>query len=131
LRFTMLAASNGDNAKEASQSNLERAVTTGAGFAGKFCLYLPARFACLMKQRRHAVLNEKEQPMIVKGIANFLLPSTLVLGLVILFTGCESKGPAEQAGQQIDKGIQNAKDAVNPPGPLEKAGRAVDNATKQ
>jgi hypothetical protein len=44
-------------------------------------------------------------------------------------SGCESKGPAEQAGAQIDKGVQNAKDAINPPGPIEKAGRAVDKAT--
>ncbi len=44
--------------------------------------------------------------------------------------GCESKGPAEQAGKSIDKGVQDVKDAVNPPGPGEKAGRAVDKALK-
>jgi len=44
--------------------------------------------------------------------------------------GCESKGPAERAGESIDKGVQNAKDAINPPGPVEKAGRAVDRAVK-
>jgi hypothetical protein len=48
----------------------------------------------------------------------------------VAFAGCESKGPAEKAGESIDKGIQNAKDAVNPPGAGEKAGRAVDNALK-
>ncbi len=46
------------------------------------------------------------------------------------FAGCESKGPAEQAGKSIDKGVQDVKDAVNPPGPAEKAGRAVDGALK-
>ncbi len=45
--------------------------------------------------------------------------------------GCESKGPAEKAGQSIDKGVQDVKDTVNPPGPAEKTGRAVDGALKQ
>ena len=44
--------------------------------------------------------------------------------------GCESKGPAEQAGASFDKGVQNAKDAINPPGPAEKAGRALDSTVK-
>ena len=56
--------------------------------------------------------------------------SALAFGTVVLFAGCESKGPAERAGENIDKGIQNAKDAVNPPGPVEQAGRAVDRAVK-
>jgi hypothetical protein len=45
--------------------------------------------------------------------------------------GCESKGPAEKAGQSIDKGVKDVKDTVNPPGAAEKAGRAVDGALKQ
>ncbi|HKI20112.1 MAG TPA: hypothetical protein VKA15_19640 [Isosphaeraceae bacterium] len=49
---------------------------------------------------------------------------------LVTAVGCESKGPAERAGANIDKGIQNAKDAINPPGPTEKAGRAIDNAVK-
>jgi predicted small lipoprotein YifL len=56
--------------------------------------------------------------------------AALLLGAFVSFAGCESKGPAETAGQSIDKGIQNAKDAVNPPGPGEKAGREVDKALK-
>jgi hypothetical protein len=44
--------------------------------------------------------------------------------------GCESKGPAERAGSSIDKGVQNAKDAINPPGTAEKAGRALDSTVK-
>ena len=54
--------------------------------------------------------------------------AALLLGAVLTCTGCEPKGPAQQAGESIDKGIQNAKDAINPPGPLEKAGRGVDKA---
>jgi len=58
------------------------------------------------------------------------LLATLLLGVVAGFTGCETKGPAQQAGENIDKGVQSAKDAINPPGPLEKAGRGVDKALK-
>jgi len=40
--------------------------------------------------------------------------------------GCEEKGPAERAGEKVDRGVQKAKDAVDPAGPAEKAGRSVD-----
>ena len=63
--------------------------------------------------------------------AKFLPVGALLLGSIVSMGGCESKGPAEQAGAQIDKGIQNAKDAINPPGPLEKAGRAIDKASEK
>jgi hypothetical protein len=56
--------------------------------------------------------------------------NALLLGASLALVGCESKGPAEKAGESIDKGIQNAKDAVNPPGPGEKAGRDLDKALK-
>ncbi len=56
--------------------------------------------------------------------------SALLLAAAVAFgAGCESKGPAERAGESLDRGVQNAKDAVNPPGVGERAGRAVDNAT--
>jgi hypothetical protein len=55
----------------------------------------------------------------------------LMLGALAACAGCESKGPAEKAGESIDKGIQNTKDAVNPPGPGEKAGRTLDKATER
>jgi hypothetical protein len=55
-------------------------------------------------------------------------PTALLLFAVVGLAGCESKGPAQQAGENIDKGVQNAKDAINPPGPVEKAGRGVDKA---
>ena len=42
--------------------------------------------------------------------------------------GCESEGPAENAGKKIDEGVQKVKDTVNPPGPAEKVGREVDKA---
>ena len=56
--------------------------------------------------------------------------AALLFGSLVSFVGCESKGPAEKAGASIDKGIQNAKDAVIPPGPAEQAGRNLDKAIK-
>ena len=58
------------------------------------------------------------------------LASTLLLGATTFFTGCESqKGPAQKAGENFDKTVEKATDAVNPPGPVEKVGRDVDKAT--
>jgi hypothetical protein len=58
------------------------------------------------------------------------LAALLLVGAFTTFAGCESKGPAEKAGESIDKGVQDVKDAVNPPGPGEKVGRDVDKALK-
>ena len=59
------------------------------------------------------------------ALTALLLP---LLGAVIAFAGCEAKGPAQRAGESIDRGVQNAKDAINPPGPAEKAVRGLDKA---
>jgi len=56
--------------------------------------------------------------------------SALAFGALVSVAGCESEGPAEKAGKSVDKGIQNVKDAVNPPGPAEQAGRNLDKAIK-
>jgi hypothetical protein len=69
--------------------------------------------------------------MTLKRLGQFSPVGALLLGAFISFAGCESKGPAEQAGAQIDKGVQDAKDAVNPPGPMEKAGRALDKGVEK
>ncbi|SIO64914.1 hypothetical protein SAMN05444166_7481 [Singulisphaera sp. GP187] len=53
---------------------------------------------------------------------------SLFLGAVVLLAGCESKGPAEKAGENLDKSVQEAKDAVHPPSVAEKAGHAIENA---
>lgn len=38
-------------------------------------------------------------------------------------------GPAENAGERLDRAAQNVRDAVDPPsGPVERAGRAIDRA---
>jgi hypothetical protein len=54
----------------------------------------------------------------------------MMVGALVVLAGCESQGPAEKAGASVDKGVQNVKDAVNPPGAGEKAGREVDKALK-
>ena len=58
------------------------------------------------------------------------LLAALLLGAVLTVAGCEAKGPAQQAGENFDKGVQNVKDAINPPGPSEKVGRSLDKALK-
>ncbi len=52
----------------------------------------------------------------------------LLGGTVLLGSGCEQKGPAEQAGENIDEAADNAADALDPNGPAEEAGQAVDDA---
>lgn len=56
--------------------------------------------------------------------------AAVLLGVVAAFAGCETKGPAQRAGEDVDKGVQNAKDAINPPGATEKVGRSVDKVLK-
>ncbi len=53
----------------------------------------------------------------------------IVLVLAATALACERKGPAERAGEKIDKVTQHVRDAVDPPkGPVEKLGRKVDRA---
>lgn len=61
-------------------------------------------------------------------MTKFLRLMVLLLPLAMVVTGCEKKGPAEQTGEKIDNAGQKIKDAIDPPGPVEKAGRAVDKA---
>lgn len=58
-----------------------------------------------------------------------LLTPAVALGMAVLFAGCAEKGPAEKAGEKLDRGVDKAKDALDPSGPAEKAGRKIDNAT--
>ena len=48
----------------------------------------------------------------------------------VAFVGCEEKGPAGQAGDNLDKAGRNIKDAVAPPKTAgEKVGSAIDDVT--
>ncbi|WP_435019297.1 hypothetical protein TA3x_001219 [Tundrisphaera sp. TA3] len=60
---------------------------------------------------------------------SFVMLAGLVLGSVVTLAGCEQKGPAERAGENIDQAGKNLKDAVDPRGPAEKIGDKIDNAT--
>ena len=64
---------------------------------------------------------------------NLISTKKLAMGaLTFLFAGmligCEPKGPAERAGENLDKAGQNVKNAVDPRGPGEKLGDKVDQA---
>ena len=62
-------------------------------------------------------------------MTKFLRLLALFLPLAFIATGCDDKkGPAEQTGEKLDNAGQKVKDAIDPPGPLEKAGRSVDKA---
>ncbi len=45
--------------------------------------------------------------------------------------GCQNEGPAERAGKGMDNAVRDVKDTIKPPGAVEKAGRAVDDAVNQ
>jgi hypothetical protein len=59
-------------------------------------------------------------------------PSSLIslclFPLVACLASCKEKGPAEKAGESLDKAIENVQEAVDPKGPVEKAGEKVDEA---
>ena len=53
---------------------------------------------------------------------------TLLVAGTLGMAACRDKGPAERAGEKMDRAVEKLDDAVNPKGPAEKAGRAVDKA---
>jgi hypothetical protein len=57
-----------------------------------------------------------------------LLLTLCLFPLVATLGSCREKGPAEKAGEDVDRAIENVKDAVDPKGPVEKAGEKVDDA---
>jgi len=69
---------------------------------------------------------QKEKTM--KSMATLGFITLLMTGGVLLTTGCVQKGPAQRAGQNIDRAVEDMKDAVNPPGPAQQAGRNLDRA---
>lgn len=57
-----------------------------------------------------------------------LLLSLCLFPLFASVVSCREKGPAEKAGESIDKAVEKVKDTLDPKGPLEKAGEKVDHA---
>lgn len=48
--------------------------------------------------------------------------------LALPLVACDD-GPAERAGERVDRTLERARDTVDPPrGPVERAGRAIDRA---
>ena len=64
----------------------------------------------------------------IKLLKSVLAPA-LAFGAVAAAVGCADKGPAQRTGEKIDRGVEKVKDKLDPAGPVEKAGRAVDRAT--
>src|SRR3990172_783027 len=60
------------------------------------------------------------------GTAMYKRLGIIALGLGIALAACE-KGPAEKAGERIDKAV----DALSGKGPVEKAGKRVDRAVDE
>jgi hypothetical protein len=46
-----------------------------------------------------------------------------VSGGTLVFVGCTREGPAERGGKDIDRAVEDAKDAINPLVPLRRLGR--------
>lgn len=54
------------------------------------------------------------------------------LSLAVTMLGavaCREEGPAERAGEELDDAGEDLSDAVDPKGPAEETGRALDRAT--
>ena len=61
-----------------------------------------------------------------------IVVASISLGAALIFAGCETQGPAEQAGQQIDKATQQAGDKAEEVGTavgdkIETAGDYLDD----
>ncbi|OHE59751.1 MAG: hypothetical protein A2X71_06295 [Thiobacillus sp. GWE1_62_9] len=62
-----------------------------------------------------------------------------LLTSLLILNGCDSKGPAEKAGEQVDQAMQEMKeeagelvdDVTTEPGPAQEAGRSLDEARDQ
>jgi hypothetical protein len=67
--------------------------------------------------------------------AMYLFILIAAMGLTLMFTACEKKGPAEKAGEQIDQTMEKTEetleDAMEPAGPMEKAGEKIDNVAEE
>lgn len=54
--------------------------------------------------------------------------SIIVVALCLGLSGCPNRGPAQSAGEKIDRATDKVSDTLNPKGPAEKAGRSIDRA---
>lgn len=61
-------------------------------------------------------------------IMKLSLLMSLCLFPIVASVSCKEKGPAEKAGEGVDRAIEKVQDAVDPKGPVEKAGEKIDKA---
>ncbi|HXG17990.1 MAG TPA: hypothetical protein VNN62_02805 [Methylomirabilota bacterium] len=54
----------------------------------------------------------------------------LAIGAAIFITSCEREGPAERLGKEVDRAVEDARDALCDPGPAERAGKNIDRAVE-
>ena len=60
----------------------------------------------------------------------FIGVAIMLAGISIGSIACEEhKGPAQKAGEKLDKTTDKVSDTLDPKGPVEKAGRKIDRAT--
>jgi hypothetical protein len=50
--------------------------------------------------------------------------------LVVALGGCKSEGPMERAGRKMDEATESLSDAVRKKGPAERAGEKIDKAAE-
>lgn len=60
----------------------------------------------------------------MKSIYSARFLTIALLGLLTAAAGCEREGPAERAGEQVDRGVERAGEAAEEAG--EKARESVD-----
>jgi len=74
-------------------------------------------------------LNHEEEMMkqmkFTQALSAFLLMSAAFLAL----PGCQKEGPLEKAGKEVDQAVENFGQPKA--GPVEKAGQAVDDAAER
>jgi len=63
-----------------------------------------------------------------KRLLSAVLATVVVAGGATFTTGCREKGPAERAGEKVDRTMDKIEDKLDPKGPAEKAGRKIDRA---
>jgi hypothetical protein len=59
---------------------------------------------------------------------NVILIVVLIVAAVALLVVFNKRSPMENVGHEMDKAGESIKDAVTPDGPVEKAGKKVDDA---
>ena len=59
-------------------------------------------------------------------MSTVVLFAAVVTGGILVGVGCEREGPVEKAGKTVDQAVEAAKDELDPADPVEKAGKTVD-----